>query len=118
MNRLFQIGWVCACAGVLAPVAAHADPVGLTSAVYEASFIRLAPEYENRQAQHAGESLFAWCKHCIAPDSSPFLVSANLSELSSSRGDFGFGAGRGFDSRFGGAITFPVPAFSSSIPSP
>jgi len=119
MKRLFQIGWVCACAGLLVPAAAHADPVGLSSAVYEASFIQLAPQYENgQQTPAAGESLFAWCKHCIAPDASPFLVSASLSALSSARGDFGLGSGGGFDSQFGGAISFPVPAFSSTVPAP
>jgi hypothetical protein len=111
MKRLSQVGWVCVCLGLLMPApAARADSIGLSSALSEASFVRLTPEYENARAQAKHESLFSWCKHCVAPDASPFLVSSSLSEMASAHGDFGFGG------HFGGAITFPVPAVSSSIP--
>jgi hypothetical protein len=96
---------------LLVPAPARADSVGLSSAIYQASFVRLSPEREDGHKAGAAESLFSWCKHCVAPDASPFLVSANLSELSSKHGDFDFGFGR----HFGGAITFPVPALSSSV---
>jgi len=117
MKRLSQIGWVCACIGLLMPAtAARADSIGLSSAFYEASFVRLTPEHENGKGQAKHESLFSWCKHCVAPDASPFLVSTNLSALASKHGDSGGGFGFGFGAIFGGAITFPVPAVSSSIP--
>src|SRR4051812_1847665 len=79
MKRLTRIGCVCACLGLPAPAAARADSLGVSSAVYEASFVRLAPELENGRPAANGASLFSWCKRCVAPDASPFLVSANLS---------------------------------------
>jgi hypothetical protein len=111
MTRLFQIGCVCACIALLAPAAARADSVSVMTSVYEASFLQLPAEPEHGSA---GVTLFAWCRRCSAPDASPYLVSTNLSPLSSRESGFRVGFNGGFTAVFSGTITFPVPAVSST----
>lgn len=114
MTRLSQIGWACACIALLAPAAARADSVSVMTSFYEASFLQVPAE----PAQgHPGATLFSWCRRCSAPDASPYLVSANLSQLSSAHdGGFTLGFNNGFTAWFGGRITFPVPAVTSTTP--
>src|SRR2546430_5650739 len=118
MKRLSQIGWVCACLALLAPASARADSVSVMTSVYEASFFRVAVDREDAAPAAAQASRFSWCRRCSAPDASPFLVSTNVSPLSSSH-DAGLGVGfSGFSVSFGGMISFPVPGLSSATTSP
>src|SRR2546430_12166043 len=119
MKTLSQIGWACACLALLAPATARADSVSVMTSVYEASFFRLAVDHEDAAPSTAQASLFSWCRRCSAPDASPFLVSTNLSPLSSAHdGGFAVGYNGGFSATFGGMITFPVPGLSSATTSP
>src|SRR5213596_624649 len=106
MTRLSQIGWACACIALLAPAAARADSVSVMTSVYEASFLRLPAEPEHG---NPGTTFFSWCRRCSAPDASPYLVSTNLSPMSSSAADgggFTVAFNGGFTAVFGGTITF------------
>lgn len=113
MTRLSQIGWACACVALLAPAAARADSVSVMTSVYEASFLRLPAEPEHGRP---GTTIFSWCRRCSAPDASPYLVSTNVSPMSSSapNGGFTVAFNGGFSAVFGGTITFPVPAVTST----
>jgi len=110
MKRLTRIGWACASLALLAPAAARADSVSVMTSVYEASFLQLPGEPENANVDH---SFFSWCRRCAAPDASPNLVSTNLSALPHD-GGMTVGFNGGFTAVFGGMITFPVPAVSST----
>ncbi len=114
MKRRARIGWVCAFIALfaLAPAVALADSIGVMSAVYEASFLRFAPEQEQAQAK-GPVSLFSLCRRCAAPDAAPFLVNTNLGAASERDGGLNIVFNGGFAATFGGVITMPAPALSS-----
>ncbi len=115
MKRLSQIGWVCACIGLLAPAAARAEAISVSATAYEASFVQFAVDHENAREARQEISLFSLCRRCATPHASPFLVSTNLSRVpNGDHAGFGIDFKGGFSVTFGEALTFPVPAMSST----
>ena len=117
MKRLSQIGSALMCLCLLTPAAARADSVSVLNNAFEGSFVRAAVDHE--QASNVTQkSIFSWCRKCVAADASPFLVSANLSAMptnpESSFNSFTVVFNGGFAASFGGVMTLPVPALSST----